>query len=91
MLKRARSRKKRAELEADLNLRPPPAPLKYLWDIYLRMRRRKGGNGFAITPLEWPDFDSFQSCNHVRFSPWEQETLEVIDDLYVVVKSAPRA
>jgi len=82
-LKRSRSAKKRAEYEADLETPPFPIPLAYLWAAYQRLRRRKGGSGFGISPLEWPDIDAFSRLSGLRLLPWEVAMLEKLDDAYI--------
>lgn len=47
------------------------------------MRRRKGGSGFGVSPIEWPDIDAFVRQSGVRFAPWEVEIIEALDDLYL--------
>lgn len=59
-----------------------PKALAYLFRVYLRIRRRKGG-GFGLTPIEWPDIDAFVRNSQFRLAPWEVEIIEEIDDLYL--------
>ncbi|UFX41792.1 hypothetical protein HAP47_0021040 [Bradyrhizobium sp. 41S5] len=84
LLLRTRDPKRRAEREAILKVPPMPAGLLYLWRIYDRMRRRKGGNGFALSPLEWQDIDAFLRRTQTDLAPWELEIIEMLDDLYLV-------
>lgn len=62
---------------------PLPAALGYLLRAFCRMRRRKGG-GFGPQPLEFGDIESFQRLAGFRFTPWEIELLEQLDDLNLV-------
>jgi hypothetical protein len=47
------------------------------------MRNRKGGNGFAPSPIEWTDIDAFLRRSGLALAPWEIEMIEVVDDLYL--------
>lgn len=87
MLERRISKKRRAEIEAELNPDPPPACLSYLFSIHNRLRRRKGSAGFGATPIEWTDFDAFMRLTQTALSPMEIEILEDLDDLYLIEKS----
>lgn len=86
-LRRAKSKKDRAAIKAELNPPPAPPPLQYLLDTYFRLRRRKGSSGFGLSPIEWGDFGDFQRNTAVNLSPWEIAILENLDDLYLAAKS----
>lgn len=60
-----------------------PAAGAYLWTAYSRLRRRKGGNGFGPSPLEWTDILAFQAGARFPLLPWEVEIIEAIDDLFM--------
>lgn len=57
--------------------------LEYLWRAFNRLRRRKGGNGFAALPIEWPDIDAFVRNTRFDLAPWEIEIIEDLDDLFL--------
>lgn len=80
-----------AELEADLAVPPFPRELGYLWQTYLRLRRRKGGGMSGPGPIEWPDIDAFLTRSGVTLAPWEIEILERIDDIYLRPDPKPAA
>lgn len=90
LLARAKSAKRRAELEKELDVPPPPRTLIYLFDIFNRLRRRKGSAGFGPSPIEWPDIDAF--CRHtaLHLSPWEVEVIEDLDNLFLVSQQSPQ-
>ncbi len=71
LLKRTRRPDRRAEIEAKLHLPPLPRALLYLWRIYLRLRRRKAGNGFGPSPIEWPDIAAFVQFARLSLTPFE--------------------
>jgi len=60
-----------------------PMAVMYLWRAYHRMRGRKGGNGFGVVPLEWPDIDAFSRMSGLKLLPWEVTMIEKIDDLWL--------
>ena len=78
---------KRAGYEAELVGPPLPLPLAYLWRTFLRIRRRKGSNGFSANPIEWPDIDAFVRNSRLNLAPWEIEVVEALDDLWLTVNS----
>lgn len=82
-MKRSRRGAKRAEYEAELATPDFPIPMAYLWSAYHRLRRRKGGNGFGVSPLEWPDIDAFNRLSRISLLPWEVAMLERLDDIYL--------
>ena len=60
-----------------------PKALAYLYQTFWRIRRRKGGTGFGISPLEWTDLAAFTQETGMHLVPWEREIIEKLDDLYV--------
>lgn len=82
-LNRTRNPKRKAELEGELSLPSYPLPLDYLWSIYSRLRRRKGGGFSGPAPIEWTDIDAFCRIGKITLSPWEIEIIESLDDLYL--------
>ncbi|MES2030840.1 MAG: hypothetical protein V4477_16795 [Pseudomonadota bacterium] len=89
LLARAKNDERRAELEAELYGPQLPPALAYLWMAFIRLRRRKGSNGFAVSPIEWPDFDAFIRLSGVRLAPWEIAAIEDIDDAFIAEQSKP--
>jgi hypothetical protein len=83
LLTRTKDDKRRAELEAEISGVPIPPHLIYLWSAFIRLRRRKGANGFSISPIEWPDFDAFIRLSGTRLAPWEIAAIEDLDDLFL--------
>lgn len=82
LVERTRNPVKRAAHEAELRCPPLPEALAYLWQAFLRLHGRRGGNGFAINPISWPDIDAFTRHSGMRLAPWEVETIEELDNLY---------
>jgi hypothetical protein len=74
---------KRREYEAELAMPDFPIALLYLWNAYLRMRSRKGGNGFGASPIEWADLDGFNRLSGMALAPWEVAMLERLDNVYL--------
>lgn len=62
---------------------PFPEALGYLWRIYLRLRRRTSSGFAGPNPIGWQAIDAFIRRSGIRLSPWEIETIESIDDLFV--------
>lgn len=82
-MKRTRRSEKRAEYEDELWMPDFPMPAMYLWRAYHRIRNRKGGSGFGVSPLEWSDIDSFSRMSGTRLLPWEVAMIERLDDLWI--------
>lgn len=87
LLVRAKNDERRAELAAELTGPPLPDALIYLWSAFVRLRRRKGSNGFAVSPIEWPDFDAFLRLSGVRLAPWEVSAIEDLDDIFIAAQT----
>lgn len=83
MLRRARNPERRAKYAAELECPPLPRCAVYLWRIFWRIRRRKGSNGFSVSPIEWQDIDAFTRHSRMPLIPWEVEVIEDLDDLYL--------
>ena len=72
-----------------LSLPPFPEEVRYLWDAFIRLRRRTTSSGFGPGLISWSDMDSFQRLAGVRLAPWEVETIEALD-LLVITASSPQ-
>lgn len=83
LVSRTRDPDRRADYEAQLACPPLPEALAYLWGSFVRLRRRKGSNGFAVSPIEWPDFDAFLRLSGMRLAPWEIAAIEDLDDMFL--------
>lgn len=62
---------------------PLPRACDYIWTWYWRIRRRKASGDLAAKPIEWPDIDAFARHARVRFTDWELEIIEMLDDIYM--------
>jgi hypothetical protein len=82
LVKRSRGAR-RAKHQAALACPPLPPALKYVWQAFNRLRRRKGSNGFAIDPIGWPDIDAFVRFSRLALTPWEVELIEDLDNLFL--------
>lgn len=87
LAERTKRPEKRAEYEAQLQTPPLPAALAYLWTAYLRIRRRKGGSGFGPSPIDGGDVESYERRFRFRFTPWEHEMIDALDDAYMMAAS----
>ncbi len=83
---RTRDPRRKAELLAQVERPPFPAPLRYLWRLFWRLRRRKAGNGYGPNPIEWPDIDAFVRNARLKLSPFEIETIEMLDDAFLAAQ-----
>lgn len=76
-----------AAWEAELACPPLPPELLYLWTAYNRIRRRTGGSGFGLSPIEGADVESYERRYRLRFLPFENEILDELDDLYMAAQA----
>jgi len=83
LIERTKNPNRRRGYELELECPPFPSALDYLWRTFSRLRRRKGSNGFSISPIEWPDIDAFVRNAHFPLNQWEIEILEMLDDLFL--------
>lgn len=88
LIDRTKRPQKLKEYEAELSCPELPPALDYLWKIYRRLRRRTG-NGFGLTPIEWPAIDAFLRHAGISLAPWEIEVIEEVDDLFLIA-NAPK-
>jgi hypothetical protein len=84
---RTRSPERRQEYEEQLACPPLPDALVYLWLVFIRLRRRKGSNGFALSPIEWSDIDAFIRLSSTRLAPWEIAVIEDLDDIFIAAQA----
>lgn len=68
---------------------PFPEALRYLWTMFLRLRRRVAGSGFGPAAITWVDIDACCRLLRVRLAPWEVEIIEALDDTYLSVSPDP--
>lgn len=82
MVQRTRDEAKRAKYEAQLEMPRFPIEVGYLWTAFLRLRKRASG-GMGPSPISWADIDAFSRHSGLRLLPWEIETIEALDDLWL--------
>lgn len=56
-----------------------PPGVRYLWDIFLRLRKRCTPSMGGARIL-YSDMLAFQAVSGVRLSPWEVDAIERLDD-----------
>lgn len=78
-----------AEIEAELQLPPLPEELAYLWEAYLRLRKRAPAGFAGPQPVGWLDLHAFTQLSGVRLTPWEIGVIEAIDDIYLQPSQKP--
>ncbi|MDP1867003.1 MAG: hypothetical protein Q8L13_11770 [Bradyrhizobium sp.] len=83
LIRRTNKPERLAKYQADLACPPLPRSVAYIWRIFNRLRRRKGSNGFAMSPIEWPDIDAFVRHSGMPLTPWEIGLIEDLDDLFL--------
>jgi hypothetical protein len=66
-----------------------PKPLGYLWQTYLRIRKRVAIGMSGPDPISWPDIDAFVNQTGLKLAEWELRTIERIDDSYVSPSFVP--
>lgn len=69
-------------MEAELDRPPFPDPLRYLWNVFIRLSNRRPV-GFAAGLIPWSEIDAFQRVTGFRLSPWEVQIVERLDMMFV--------
>lgn len=59
-----------------------PVELEYLWELYLRMSRRRQ-NGMGMNPLSSTEVLAWLARRRRRLDPFEHDILDQIDDVYL--------
>lgn len=71
-----------------LEVPPLPEALGYLWNAFLRIRRRKGTDGMGnVQPIGWGDLDAFDRLSGLRLKPWEIDIIEQLDAVYLAARA----
>lgn len=91
LIDRTKRPARRAQYERELEMPPFPDALKYLWNMYHRIRNRKGGNGFSANPIEFADIEAFLRLTHNTLEPWELQTIEQIDNAFIAAPAAAKS
>lgn len=70
---------------------PFPKALTYLWQTYIRLRRRTPVGMSGPQPITWSDIDAFVRRTGHHLAPWEIVMIETIDDIFLQAGSNPTA
>lgn len=57
--------------------------LHYVWEIFWRLRGRKGGGLSGPEPFSWSELEALVRLTGWRLSPWEIRLVEMLDNLYL--------
>ena len=65
-------------------LKPPPLPpaATHLWETFIDLARRRGGNGFDPMPITHTEIDAWQRLKQWPLAPWEVDAIAALDDAY---------
>lgn len=67
----------------DLFVPPLPLGTRYLWDIFIEIRKRSSGSGFGAARISFQDMQAWQNMRHLTLNIWEQAAIEAVDDAYI--------
>lgn len=62
-----------------------PVGCNGLWLDFIGLHQKRGGNGFAPSPITEADIHYRQQNRGVRFAPWEVKAIERADRAYLEV------
>ncbi|MGN6538938.1 MAG: phage tail assembly chaperone [Mesorhizobium sp.] len=62
------------------DLPPFPYALRYVWDVFLKLRKRKAAGFSWPNPIDWIDMDAFLRRSGRRLLPWECDLVMSLDD-----------
>ena len=65
--------------------------LGYIWQAYIRLRRRTPVGFSGPQPITFADLDAFVRHGGLRLAPWEIAIIEQIDDIYLSDDHKPTA
>jgi hypothetical protein len=60
-----------------------PAALVYLWNHFIQLHRGRSYNGFGANPISWNDFHAYCQLTRTALTPWEVETIRMLDEVYL--------
>lgn len=60
----------------------------HLWEDFLALTRRRGGNGSGPNPLDWEKVMGWERRTGARLRDWELEALFKVDDAYLAETAA---
>ena len=83
--------KRVAEFSEALALPLFPRALSYLWQAYIRLRRRAQSGFSGAQPIGWQDIDAFVQRTGLDLAPWEIRVIERLDDIYLRPEPNPSA
>lgn len=63
----------------DLETRPIPDGAGLLVQTFFDLHATRGSNGFGLDPITHLELWAWQRMHHVRLTPWEVETLLLMD------------
>lgn len=58
---------------------PLPAGVELLWQAFAELHGTRRGSGFGLDPIACADVLAWQRMSRTRLTPWEVETLLLMD------------
>lgn len=55
--------------------------MKFVWEYFLRLNRKRTSNGFGVNPIPFTEIESFFRLNQIEYSPDEVFLIELLDNL----------
>jgi len=71
------------ELLAELECPPFPMALSYVWQAWVRLRRRTPAGFNGPNPITIEAIDAFIRRTGLRLNPYDVDLIERVDDLYL--------
>jgi hypothetical protein len=67
--------------QVDERLGPPAIPscVTYLWDTFMSLSSARRSGGFGASAIALTDMEAWARMNRVSFTPWEIDTILVMD------------
>ncbi len=72
-------------------LRPVECPdeVKYLWEYFLSMSRRRTSNGFGPNPIPDEGVEAWARRHRIQLQSFENQALDAIESMYLSIQSRP--
>jgi hypothetical protein len=55
--------------------------MRYVWEYFLRLNRKRTSNGFGVNPIPFSEIESFFNVNQIEYSPDEVMLIEMLDNV----------
>jgi hypothetical protein len=66
---------------------PCPEEVKYLWEYFKRMNKRRTTNGYSVNPITDEGVEAWARRRGIVFTPFENDMLDALEAVYLSIKN----